>query len=62
MDGKHTNFDLRRCNLDDDFSPDTTGASQVDSAKAARPEDEPCDRYDMSFLAERGLFSPPRSF
>jgi hypothetical protein len=61
MDGKHTNFDLRRRNLDDEYCPDTAGASQLDSAEARPTNDSMCDRYDMAFLAERGLLSPPRS-
>ena len=62
MDGKRTNFDMRRRNLDDDYSPDTLSPSPVESPEVRTANDNARDRYDQSFLAERGLFSPPRSF
>jgi hypothetical protein len=61
MDGKRTNFDMRRCNLDDDFSPDTASASPVESPEARTANDNTRDGYDRSFLAERGLLSSPHS-
>jgi hypothetical protein len=61
MDGKRTNFDMRRRNLDDDFSPDSAGTSQIDSAKDCPANDNTRDRYDRSFLAERGLLSSPHT-
>jgi hypothetical protein len=59
MDGKRTNFDLRRRNMDDEFSPDTAGASKL-ASKEALPNTDTRDRYDRSFLADRGLLVPPR--
>lgn len=61
MDGKRTNFDLRRRNLDDEFSPDTAGASPTESPEARTANDNTRDGYDWSFLAERGLLSSPHS-
>ncbi len=61
MDGKHTNFDLRRCNLDDDYSPDTLSVISVDSPETRPANDNTRDGYDRSFLAERGLLSSPHS-
>jgi hypothetical protein len=61
MDGKRTNFDLRRRNLDDDFSPDTASISKLNSLEAGPNIDDTRDRYDRSFLAERGLLSLPHS-
>jgi hypothetical protein len=57
MDGKRTNFDLRRRNLDDDYSPDTLSASPTESQEARTANDNTRDGYDQSFLAERGLLS-----
>jgi hypothetical protein len=61
MDGKRTNFDMRRRNLDDDLSPDPTSASPVESPKARPAYADIRDRNDRSFLAERGLLSLPPS-
>ena len=61
MDGKNTNFDLRRRNLDDEFTPHTAGDLRVDSAEARPTEGNTRDWYDRSFLAERGLLSSPHS-
>jgi hypothetical protein len=61
MDGKRTNFDMRRRNLDDDFSPDTLNASPVESPKARPADDNTRDRYDRSFLDERGPIERLRS-
>ena len=62
MDGKRTNFDMRRRNLDDDFSPDTLRALLLlDSPEARTANDNTRDGYDRSFLAERGLLSSPHS-
>jgi hypothetical protein len=60
MDGKRTNFDMRRRNIDDDYSPDPLSASPAESPKARPADDNMRDRYDRSFLAERGLLSSPR--
>jgi len=61
MDGKRTNFDLRRRNLDDDYSPDTLNASPTDSPETRAANDNPRDRYAQSFLADRGLLVPTRT-
>ncbi len=61
MDGKRTNFDVRRRNLDDDFSPDTAATCKPDTMEARPADDNTRDRYDRSFLAERGLLSSPRT-
>jgi len=61
MDGKRTNFDVRRRNIDDDFSPDTVSASPVESPEARVAYETTRDGYDRSFLAERGLLSSPHS-
>jgi hypothetical protein len=60
MDGKRTNFDLRRRNMDDEFSPDTSSSSKLDSVKADPTKDDTRDRYDRSFLADRGLLRYPQ--
>ena len=57
MDGKHTNFDMRRQHLDDEYRPDAAGTAKLDSAEAGSTADDPRDRYDLAFLAERGLLS-----
>ena len=61
MDGKRTNFDMRRRNLDDDFSPDTLNASPAESPKARPADDDTRDRYNQSFLADLGLLVTPRT-
>ena len=61
MDGKRTNFDMRRRNMDDAYSPDTVSASPVESPEARTANDNTRDGYDRSFLAERGLLSSPHS-
>jgi len=61
MDGKRTNFDLRRINLDDDTYPDSLAASQVESATARVTKDDTRNGYDRSFLADRGLLASSRS-
>ncbi len=61
MDGKRTNFDMRRRNLDDDCSPDASTASKLDSIEARPADDNTRDRYDRSFLAERGLLISSQS-
>ena len=61
MDGKRTNFDLRRRNIDDDYSPDPLSASPVDSLETRPADDNTRDRYDRSFMAERGLLSSAHS-
>jgi hypothetical protein len=61
MDGKRTNFDLRRRNLDDDYSPDIVGAHKQDSLQASPVNEVTRERYDGSFLAERGLIVLPQS-
>ena len=61
MDGKRTNFDIRRINLDDEYSPDSLAASQIDSPAARPINNDTRDRYDRSFLADRGMLAPPRS-
>jgi len=60
MDGKRTNFDMRRPNLDDDIKPDSLDASQVDTFKTQATQ-ETREGYDRSFLAERGLLITPHS-
>jgi hypothetical protein len=61
MDGKRTNFDMRRRNLDDDYNPDSLSAPPAESPEARPTNDDTRDLYDRSFLAERGLLAPPRS-
>jgi hypothetical protein len=58
MDGKRTNFDMRRRNMDDAYSPDTVSASPVESPKVRPADDDTRDLYDRSFLADRGLLVP----
>ena len=55
MDGKHTIFDLRRRNLDEEY--DFPRSTQAGSAEAGLPEDADNQQFDTSFLAERGHFS-----
>jgi hypothetical protein len=61
MDGKRTNFDLRRRNLDDDYRPDNARALQLDSLQTGPVKEPARERYDGAFLAERGLLAPINS-
>jgi hypothetical protein len=61
VDGKRTNFDMRRRNLDDDYCPGTVSASPKESPEVCTANDNARDRYDQSFLAERGMLVPPLS-
>jgi hypothetical protein len=63
MDGKHTHFDMRRSNQDDECSLEsslhTAGEPPVYSTETGTNEDTVLDRYDQSFMAERGLLCSP---